>query len=99
MRHGERNTAGATTIGLGPTPDKTVRPKTSATEVHLLICTNADFLQHAAVCLTSLLMNNSGLFFDVVVASRAAEELDQGRLKRSLARFPNHNLSFREFAP
>src|ERR1051325_3153211 len=88
-------------INLRSTPDANVHGgKTFPPEVvHVLLCTNADFLQHAAVCLTSLLINNSGLFFEIVVASRATEQLDQGRLRRSLARFPNHELSFREFTP
>lgn len=67
--------------------------------VHLLLCTNALFLQHAAVCLTSLLVNNPVLFFDIVVAARVTELLDEARLRRSLARFPNQTLSFRDFTP
>jgi lipopolysaccharide biosynthesis glycosyltransferase len=67
--------------------------------VHLLICTNALFLQHAAVCLTSILVNNPDLFFDVVVVGRPSETLNREKLRRSLARFTNHSLSFREFAP
>src|SRR5579885_288398 len=67
--------------------------------VHLLLCTNAPFVQHAAVCLTSLLSNNADLFFDIVVVGRAGEALDRERLRRSLARFSNFALSFREFTP
>jgi lipopolysaccharide biosynthesis glycosyltransferase len=67
--------------------------------VHLLLCTNALFLQHAAVCLTSLLLNNSDLCFDIVVVGRVTEELDEGKLRRSLVRFANHSLSFRRFTP
>ena len=34
--------------------------------VNILMCTNALFLQHAAVCLTSLLTNNPDFFCDIV---------------------------------
>jgi lipopolysaccharide biosynthesis glycosyltransferase len=67
--------------------------------VHLLMCSNVLFLQHTAVCLVSVLANNPELFFDVVVVGRATERLDEDKLRRSLARFPNHLLSFREFTP
>jgi hypothetical protein len=39
----------------------------AADSVHLLFCTDAAYLQHVAVCLTSLLVNNPGLFFNIVV--------------------------------
>lgn len=64
---------------------------------HVLLSTNSGFLQHAAVCLASLLANNPELFFDIVVVGRASERLDEDRLRRSLARFPNHSLTLREF--
>jgi lipopolysaccharide biosynthesis glycosyltransferase len=67
--------------------------------VHLLVCANALFLQHAAVCLTSVLVNNPELFFDIVVVGRAGEPLARDKLRRSLAGFPNHALTFREFTP
>jgi len=67
--------------------------------VHLLLCTNADYLQHVAVCLTSLLVNNPHLFFDVVVVGRTSERLDEERLRRSLAQFPNQSLTFKQFTP
>jgi lipopolysaccharide biosynthesis glycosyltransferase len=67
--------------------------------VHLLLATNALFLQHAAVCLTSLLANNPDLFFDVVIVGRSAENLDEKKLRRSLTQFSNHSLCMREFRP
>lgn len=67
--------------------------------VHVLLCVNALYLQHAAVCLTSLLVNNPDLVFDIVVVGRATEDLDRAKLWRSLKRFPNHSLSFRKFTP
>ncbi|HEY2537953.1 MAG TPA: glycosyltransferase family 8 protein [Stellaceae bacterium] len=67
--------------------------------VHILMCSNALFLQHTAVCLVSLLVNNPELFFDITVVGRTTEQLDEDKLRRSLARFPNHLLSFREFTP
>jgi len=93
-----------------PSTGSTVSPRSGAAScpggrattgdpVHLLLCTNALFLQHAAVCLTSLLVNNPDLFFDIVVVGRTTEELDRDKLSRSLTSFPNHSLSFREFTP
>jgi len=69
----------------------------AARRVHLLLSTDAAYLQHVAVCLTSLLVNNPGLFFNIVIARRATEKLDEQKLRRSLARFPNHSLLFRVF--
>jgi lipopolysaccharide biosynthesis glycosyltransferase len=73
--------------------------ESAGSRVHLLLCTNALYLQHAAVCLTSLLANNPDLFFDIVIVARVTEELDEDKLRRSLVRFPNHLLSFRKFIP
>jgi lipopolysaccharide biosynthesis glycosyltransferase len=67
--------------------------------VATLICVSAEYLQHAAVCLASLLANNPDLLFDIVVVNRPSTEFDADRLRRSLARFPNHCLSFRTFSP
>jgi lipopolysaccharide biosynthesis glycosyltransferase len=72
---------------------------TAADSVHILMCTNALFLQHAAVCLVSLLTNNPDLFFDIVIVERVTEDLDKAKLRRSVARFPNHSLQFRKFVP
>lgn len=47
--------------------------------------------------LTSLLMNNPDLLFNIVVVRRTGEELDEEKLRRSLVRFRNYSLSFREF--
>ena len=69
----------------------------AATRVNALLCTNALFLQHAAVCLASLLANNADLFMDIVVVAQTAETLDEEKLRRSLAQFPNHSLTFQKF--
>src|SRR5437764_13761764 len=71
----------------------------SERHVHLLLCTNSLYLQHAAVCLTSLLANNPDLFFEIVLVGRASEALDEGKLRRSLARFRNHSVSLVRFTP
>ena len=71
----------------------------SADRVHLLMCTNAAYLQHAAVCLVSLLSNNLDLMFDIVIVGRASEALDETKVRLSLARFTNQVLCFRKFAP
>src|SRR5262249_15178308 len=62
-----------------------------------LLCTNALFLQHAAVCLTSVLINNPELFFEIVVVQRPTEALDHAKLRRTLASFPNQSLVFKTF--
>jgi lipopolysaccharide biosynthesis glycosyltransferase len=72
---------------------------TVASSVNILMCTNAHFLQHTAVCLASLLTNNPDFFFNIVVVGRVTEELDEAKLRRSLTRFPNHSLTFRKFSP
>lgn len=65
--------------------------------VNILMCTNALFQQHVAVCLASLLANTPDLFFEIVIVTRVSEELDEDKLRRSLVRFPNNSLSFRKF--
>ncbi|HTU53383.1 MAG TPA: glycosyltransferase family 8 protein [Acetobacteraceae bacterium] len=65
----------------------------------ILLCSNSLFLQHAAVCLTSLLANSPDLFFDIVVVSREGEAVNEEKLQRSLAIFCNHSLRFRQFTP
>jgi lipopolysaccharide biosynthesis glycosyltransferase len=70
----------------------------SVSRVHTLLCTNALFFQHAAVCITSLLENNLELFFDILIIHQPSEMLDEEKLRRSLAQFPNHALSFSSFA-
>lgn len=70
----------------------------AADRVPTVLCTNALFLQHTAVCLASLLANNPGLFFDIVIVSQPTEKLEEEKLRRSLSSFPNHSLAFRQFA-
>jgi lipopolysaccharide biosynthesis glycosyltransferase len=65
--------------------------------VNTLLCTNALFLQHAAVCLASLLANNCELFFDIVIVYQPTEVLDEEKLRRSLTQFTNHSLTVRKF--
>src|SRR5690348_15951731 len=67
--------------------------------VPVLMSTDRRFLQHAAVCLTSLLVNNPDLFFDVVIVSRPTESLEEERLRRTLQPFSNHSLSLLKFEP
>src|SRR5947209_4975254 len=61
--------------------------------------TDGRFLQHAAVCLTSLLVNNPDLFFDIVIVSRPTESLDKEKLEQTLGPFLNHSLSLIKFEP
>jgi lipopolysaccharide biosynthesis glycosyltransferase len=67
--------------------------------VSILMCTNALFLQHAAVCLASLLANNPDFFFNIVIVGRVTEDLDEEKLRRSLVGFSNYLLTFQKFAP
>jgi lipopolysaccharide biosynthesis glycosyltransferase len=85
-----------------PPPQSRIDPdpralNAAAHRVHLLLSTDAAYLQHVAVCLTSLLVNNPDLFFDIVIVRRVTETLDEPKLRRSLTRFPNHSLLFRVF--
>jgi len=72
---------------------------TADSPIYLFLCTNAEYLQHAAACLASVFANNSGLFFDVTIVGRPTEMLDEEKLRRSLRRFPNYSLSFFKFTP
>jgi lipopolysaccharide biosynthesis glycosyltransferase len=72
---------------------------TTTPSVNILMCTNALFLQHTAVCLASLLANNPDLFFNIVIVGRESEDLDEQKIRRSLTRFPNHLLAFQKFVP
>lgn len=71
----------------------------AADPVHILMCTNTAYLQHATVCLVSLLSNNPNLPFDIVVVGRASEDLDEAKVRRSLEDFPNYVLRFHKFTP
>jgi lipopolysaccharide biosynthesis glycosyltransferase len=67
--------------------------------VNLLLCANALYLQHAGVCLTSILANNPDLFFNVIIVGRATEVLDEEKVRRSLKQFRNYVLLFKNFTP
>ena len=71
----------------------------SVEEVNVLICTNANYLQHVAVCLRSLLENNPELFFNIVVVGRADEDLNEKKLERSLKPSTRFSLTFKTFTP
>lgn len=72
-------------------------PGQTADVVHVLFCTNSLFLQHAAVCIASLLANNRDVFFDIVIVSQHDERLDEARLRSSVGQFPHCSLTFRQF--
>jgi lipopolysaccharide biosynthesis glycosyltransferase len=69
----------------------------SRTRAQLLLCCNPHYFQHAAVCLTSLLVNNVDIFFDIVVVARSRDRTDEEKLRRSLAPFARHSLTLRQF--
>lgn len=96
--------AGNMTLSTVPSPERLLEGPsqdcaTASKTVNLLLCANALYLQHAGVCLASVLTNNVDLFFNVVIVGRATEMLDEEKLRRSLMRFPNHVLSFKNFTP
>src|SRR5260221_8642547 len=94
----ERSEALPVLVLPSSTDDSQADGTTTSNPVHLLFCSNALYLQHVGVCLTSLLVNNPGLFFNIVIVGRATEALDEEKLRRTLTRFSNHSLSFRKFA-
>lgn len=65
--------------------------------IPVLMCINARYAQHAAVCLVSLLENNQDSFFEIVVVS-TDELADEGiKLRRSLALYENYTLTIKYF--
>ncbi|MDA8049422.1 MAG: glycosyltransferase family 8 protein [Rhodospirillales bacterium] len=63
----------------------------------LLLCSNPLYLQHAAVCLTSLLVNNPDLHFDIVLVVSSRDPMGEEKLRRSLAPFRQHSLKLLQF--
>jgi len=60
--------------------------------VPTLFCINAVYGQHAAACIVSLLVNNPGLFFDIVVVSTEPLGASEAKLKRTVAAYANCTL-------
>jgi lipopolysaccharide biosynthesis glycosyltransferase len=60
-----------------------------STTIPTLFCINARDARHAAVCIVSLLENNPRAFFDVVVVSTGDLGAEAGKLRRTLAEYPN----------
>ena len=54
-----------------------------------LFCTDARHAKHAAVSIVSLLENNPGAFFDLVVVSAGDLGSEAAKLRRTLAAYPN----------
>ncbi|HEY3917366.1 MAG TPA: glycosyltransferase [Stellaceae bacterium] len=54
-----------------------------------LFCIDARAAKHAAVCIVSLLENNPGAFFDLVVVSAGDLGSEAAKLRRTLAAYPN----------
>lgn len=90
--HGQQTTDSATP------GEASSRSRKTPSDVNILVCTNALFLQHAAVCLASVLTNNPGMFFHIVIVSQPEENLDEEKLRRSLGRFANQSLTLRKFS-
>jgi lipopolysaccharide biosynthesis glycosyltransferase len=58
-----------------------------------LLCINAGYAQHAAVCIVSLLENNREHDFDIVVVTTESLGAGEERLRRSVRRYPNARLA------
>ena len=57
--------------------------------VPTLFCINAQYAQHGAVCIVSLLENNPAAFFDIVVVSTGDLGTEEAKLRRTLAAYTN----------
>ncbi len=57
-----------------------------------LFCINQRYAQHVAVCIVSLLENNPGSFFDIVVVSTGDLGAEEDKLRRTLAAYHNCTL-------
>src|SRR6185437_9169144 len=99
MQPTEPSRLGADVVAPGRWPERSGDWPASAARVQVLVSANAAYLQHVAVCLTSLLVNNPDSAFDLVVVGRTMETLDEDRLRRSLAFSSSHTLRFCQFTP
>jgi lipopolysaccharide biosynthesis glycosyltransferase len=66
-------------------------PKAQA-PIPTLLCINRGYAQHAAVLIVSLLENNKGVAFDVVVVSTEPLDAEEEKLRRTLGRYANCTL-------
>lgn len=62
------------------------------TTIPTLLCINANYAQHAAVCVVSLLENNRDSFFDIVIVSTESLGPGEEKLNRTVARYDNARL-------
>ena len=67
----------------------------ATTRVQVLLCINIGYVQHAAVCIVSLLENNEDLEFEIVVVSTDELGSEEVRLRQTLARYRNCTLTMR----
>lgn len=72
-------------------------PARSRKRAHLLMCGDAGYFQHIAVCLSSLLETNPEIEFDVVVLVTGNTAASADKLRRSLGRYPQLNLRLIDF--
>jgi lipopolysaccharide biosynthesis glycosyltransferase len=73
------------------------RSAPASPRIPVLMCVNARYVQHAAVCLVSLLENNRDSSFDVVLVSTDKLTDEATKLFRSVAPYRNCALSIRYF--
>jgi lipopolysaccharide biosynthesis glycosyltransferase len=65
--------------------------------IQTLLCINAAYAQHAAVCIVSLLENNPQSHFELVVVSSQPLGAGEEKLKRTIARYDNASLEIKYF--
>jgi len=71
----------------------------SEDQINVLACANRAYMQHLGVMLTSLLSNNPGRPFHIVVVTGNGADGEGEKLRATLARFPGARLSMRGFKP
>ncbi len=71
------------------------RPATA----HVLMCADANYFQHIAACLVSLVEHNRGLAFKVVLLATHMREEANSKLLRSLSAYPDLELRIEQFDP
>ena len=65
--------------------------KANAT-IPTLLCINRGYAQHAAVLIVSLLENNKGMAFDIVIVSTEPLDKEEEKIRRTLRRYANCTL-------
>jgi lipopolysaccharide biosynthesis glycosyltransferase len=79
------------------TTTKSPKSSPATATVPILFSCDAGYLPHAAACVASLMANNPGLHFDIVIASAKPLGAPQKKFIRSFDRAENISIQFRVF--